>query len=148
MASASTSTSAPAPAPVPVSAPQPHPASFDTSYQDTFDAPGHLREPSTHVRCAAAGPSRAAYSAPSRTGQSRIAAARPRAQNGHKPLPPGGFAATLREHVLLRAGETKTADSTYGSELECDVQGHGDTGRSCTGVRALNGAEAVERVHP
>ncbi|KAL1948525.1 hypothetical protein VTO73DRAFT_12600 [Trametes versicolor] len=57
---ASTSTSAAAPA----SARPPRPASFDTGYQDIFDAPERPREPSTHVRFAAAGPSRAAYSAP------------------------------------------------------------------------------------
>ncbi|EIW53430.1 uncharacterized protein TRAVEDRAFT_52558 [Trametes versicolor FP-101664 SS1] len=58
---ASTSTSAAASA----SAQPPRPASFDTGYQDIFDAPERPREPSTHVRFAAAGPSRAAYSAPS-----------------------------------------------------------------------------------
>lgn len=63
-------------------------------------------------------------------------------------LPPGGSAATLRERVLSRAGDTKTVDSTSGSELEHNVQGRdgcGHAGRCCTGLRALNDAEAGER---
>ncbi|OJT04190.1 hypothetical protein TRAPUB_5142 [Trametes pubescens] len=58
MASASASTSASS------HAHPPRPASFATGYQDIFDAPERPREPSTHVRFAPAGPSRAAYTAP------------------------------------------------------------------------------------
>ncbi|KAH9854628.1 hypothetical protein C2E23DRAFT_858329 [Lenzites betulinus] len=54
MASASTSAAA--------QATQPKLASFTAGYHDIFDAPERPGEPSTHVRFAAAAPSRASYS--------------------------------------------------------------------------------------